>query len=196
MKTAILLYIPCAILTYAGKIATFVFAPFVCLLPLVYADENSITGYPSEFPGKPRAFLPTWCRWMQSFDDCLDAYWYSGKSDWLRKWFDQDYYDSHAWLRWYTNVLWLWRNPAYGLALKLGYDQTGLEYVRDDDPVDTRWESDESCSVWRVVTNAKGQTGWLWRKRTKHIELILGYRIPWNGVNNAMVAVRLKPNWR
>ena len=83
-------YILFATVQLAGKLATFLFAPLACLF-VVYREETSVTGYPSEFPGMPRAFLVRPLRWMQSFDDCLDAYWYSGKSAWLQKWFDQAY---------------------------------------------------------------------------------------------------------
>ena len=113
---------------------------------------------------------------------------------------DQAYYDSHAWLRWACSVLWVWRNPAYGLAHALGFDQRGLEYLRDDDPVDIAWTMAQPCNLWRVAKNASGQYGFLYRARvfyarSLYMEVVMGWKIPWDNdpENRAMLAVRVSP---
>lgn len=187
-----------AVFVLLAKAATFIFGPIAALFP-VWLEESETTGYPSKYPGKLRMFLRAWLRWMQTFDDCLDAYWHSGKADWIRdKGYDQNYYDTYVWLRWFCAVLWLWRNPAYGAALLAGIDQTGIKYKRDDDPADLIWDGDSPCRLWRKFTNEKGQTGFLYRARffytsKRYLEVVLGYKAPWYQEIKAPLAIRVTP---
>src|SRR5690625_5132231 len=100
------------------KVFVFITAPLLAMCVRYYPESR----YPvaTKF-NRPRPHLWPWLRWAQTFDDALDSYWWwESKSMWLRKYFSQQYYDEHAWLRWLTRILWLWRNPAYGLAYSLG----------------------------------------------------------------------------
>lgn len=147
--------------------------------------------------GIKRPFLIPGLYPLQTFDDALDSYWWwLSKSAWLRKWFDDDYYKKHAWLRWLCRVLWLWRNPAYGVAYSLGYDQTGIQYTYDNDPDDAIWDKKIPCSLMRKFINAKGQKGFLYRARYRlpfklYYEVVLGYKAPWSDYNKAMIAIRI-----
>lgn len=189
-----------AVIVLLGKLTVFILAPLLALC-VKYYDEDK---YPvaTRF-GIKRPHLLPWLRWAQSFDDALDSYWWwETKSAWLRKHFDQEYYDKHGWLRWYCRVCWLWRNPAYGLTLALGFDQTGLVYTRDDDPDEVQWDnkmgSNKNITLRRRFKNAKGRKGFLYRKRVfytskRYIQIVLGWKVPWDGEKNAMLAVRVTP---
>lgn len=191
----IIKYIPAALIVFGAKIICFPLALLVCWFPR-FAEENEVTGYTSKYPGKPRAFLRWPVMWMQTHDDCLDAYWHSSKSNWLReKGFTQEYFDTHKWFRVYNYCLWIWRNPAYGLANAIGFIQWEVEYLSDDDPIDVRWDSGQPCRLLRVVENKLGQRSFLYRSRGK-LEIVLGYKVPWDGSPRAMLAIRIKPNWK
>lgn len=193
---AIARFLPRYLFVLFFQILTFPLAPLLCLF-VVYCEESATTGYPSQFPGKPRAFLSPPIRLFQTFDDCLDAYWYSGRAAWMG--FDQTYYDSHWWLRWACNVLWLWRNPAYGFARLAGYDQDGMHPLYEHDE-DATWDTGQpSRSLW-VVRNGRGQCGflfqWQWYFWRQHcLEVVLGWKVPWDGDprNRAMLAARISP---
>ena len=194
-----IIYTFSAIVGLTGKLAVFVLAPILALC-VKYYDEDK---YPvaTKF-GIKRPHLLPWLRWAQSFDDALDSYWWwESKSAWLRKHFSQEYYDKHGWLRWYCRVCWLWRNPAYGLMLALGFDQRGLEYTRDDDPVETRWDDPatyKNIKLVRLFINGKGRKGFLYRRRlfytkNRYLQIVLGWKVPWDGEDKAMLAVRITP---
>lgn len=161
-------------------LATFIFGPLACI--------------------PDRATLPRWLIWMQTFDADLDNYWTHGSyANWLKTRFDQHYYDTHAWLRWYCRVLWLWRNPAYTAALYLGFDQKGLHILDDNDPDDVVWDTFTGpCRLKRTFVNARGQEGFLIRQRLYYterwyVQIILGWKVPWDSEENAMLAFRITP---
>lgn len=187
---AIARYIIAATIVLAAKLFVYLFAWLLAFF-VIYRDEDYKPV--ATRMGIKRPFLIPVLYPLQTFDDALDSYWWwESKSAWLRKWFDDTYYKKHAWLRYVCRVLWLWRNPAYGIALKLGYDQTGIEYEYDNDPVDTRWDSKQPCRLMRKFTNSRGQKGFLFRYRSTWLELVFGYKVPWSDEKNAMVAVRFK----
>ena len=72
--------------------------------------------------------LPYWLRWMQTHDNSIDALWqqphHMERYTTLRgvhpEWCRQS-----PLLRWYCRMLWLIRNPAYGLANFFGYETGG-----------------------------------------------------------------------
>lgn len=196
LAIAILRFLPRCAFVLLFMALTFPLAPFLCLA-VAYGEEHEVTGYASQFPGRPRAFLWRPVRWFQTFDDCLDAYWYSGRAYWMG--YDQAYYASHWWLRYVCNVLWLWRNPAYGFARAAGFDQDGMRFLSERDE-DEDWSTGRpSRSLW-IVRNARGQTGFLFKwqayfYRQHCLEVVLGWKIPWSGDphNRAMLAVRVSP---
>lgn len=197
LALALARYIPRAIIQAFAILAATIAAPVVCCFP-IYADETAMTGYTSQFPNKPRAFLPPWCRWMQSHDDCLDAYWYSGRAAWMG--FGQAYYDTHAWLRWACAVLWVWRNPAYGSAYWLGFDtrDVWIEQVRDEE--ETTWDSGLPSLTLRLAENGRGEHAfllmWQWYfAGDRCVEVLLGWKIPADDDVNrrAMLGLRISP---
>lgn len=191
----VLRFLPRYVFVVVLQAVTFPLAVVLCLF-VVYREESAVTGYPSQFPGTKRAFLWRPFRLFQSFDDCLDAYWYSGRAAWMG--FDQAYYDAHWWLRYVCNVLWLWRNPAYGWARLVGFEQTNLFYVFQRDESE-QWGKTNNLS-WRVARNAANQYGFLLEGqwffcRRRCFEVVLGWKIPWLGdpTNKAMLATRINP---
>lgn len=187
-------YVLACLLVLASKVIVYAFA-FAIAMCIRYYPEDV---YPvaTKF-GIKRPHTVPWLRWTQTFDDSLDSYWrWLKKSAWLRKWFSEEYYNSHAWLRWFTRVLWLWRNNSYGLAYALGFDQRGLSIVKDDDPNDKIWDQEKPCRLLRTFTNIYRQKGFLYRARYKlpfglYYEVVLGYKVPWSNYSKAMLASRI-----
>ena len=72
--------------------------------------------------------LPRWLRWMQTHDNPLDALWQQPAH---MRGYETLIGVQPIWcaeaplLRWYCRMLWLVRNPAYGLMDMLGYDAAG-----------------------------------------------------------------------
>jgi len=91
-----LLMLPIFIL---ATIATYVLVPFLVLF-------------------QKDAWLPSWCWWFQTWDNSLD-----GDNGWQtehRPWLDVPYNLLSGWQVWVCRFMWLWRNPAYGFAYRLG----------------------------------------------------------------------------
>lgn len=187
------------------KLIGYIFGAIIVLFT-TKGEENATTGYPSQFPGRQRYVLIKPLRGFQAFDTMLDEYWYSGKSKWIKnaltkllkvpedEEYYQAYYDNHYWLRWLTNLLWLWRNNSYGFARMVGYSQDGMKIVFDNDVDDTKWDGKEPCSLLRKAVNDKDQKAFLYRYKNKYVELVLGWKFPWNNdpTNKAMLATRIK----
>lgn len=165
-----------------------------------YINEEDVGTKLTELVGSPRPYLIDKYYKYQTFDGALDYYWYwKSKSSWLRKYFDQDYYDTHAWLRWFTRCLWIWRNPAYGYKLDAGYYQHGVDVIFDDDADDRKWKKEQVCDLTRIFVNGKGEKGFLFRKRKRFLhffvlETIEGYKYPFDPkwYDKAMIATRIK----
>ena len=105
------------ILLLVINFATIVFSPIICLFTRT-AEENSVTGFPSQFPNKPRTFLIKPLFWFQSFDAPLDELFYGGYTQWpinhKKRWLfganttiTQEDYDSSKFLRYLCYVSWL-----------------------------------------------------------------------------------------
>lgn len=187
-------YIISLIIVLLAKLFTIITAPILAVC-IVWRNEDYKPV--ATKLGIKRPFLIPILYPLQPFDDALDSYWWwKSKSVWLRKYFNQEYYDNHRWLQWYCRVLWLWRNSAYGVAYKLGFDQQGLAVTKDNDPHDVEWDKKIPCKLVRKFTNAKGRKGFLYRARFRlpfkyYYEVVLGYKAPWSDYQNAMLASRI-----
>lgn len=197
------LFIPCYAFVMLVKVLTFVIAPIIALpCFVVLAEENKTTGYPSQFPGKMREFLIPLFRQFSTHDDCADAWWYSGKFRGVQRFagYTQADYDSKAWFRYACRVAWLWRNPAYGFAHMVGFDQTGVKKVIKHRDEDDKWDSGYPCLSWWTAVNGRGRVAWLFQWQwyfhgQRCLEVALGWKIPWDGdpQNKAMLAARISP---
>lgn len=203
MIWAYLRYIPLAIILYALKIATFPLAFVFCLF-VRRAPEEEITGYPNAQLGdKPRDHIAKLFWWASTFDDCADAYWYSGRRFTL-KWLlwlnvTQEQYDACAFVRYCYRLAWMWRNPCYTVARWMGYQQDGMVITKHKDQ-DDLWKSGKQSVTYWTAVNAKGQKAFLYQAqfyfyKQRCVELVFGYKIPWNHddpTNKAMLACRFK----
>lgn len=94
--------------------------------------------------------LPRWLRWMQTHDNPIDALWqqprhmtgYKTLAGVQPAWCAQS-----PFLRWYCRMLWLIRNPAYGLASMLGYESHG----RPGEVIARRGTWDDGNTNWKVT---------------------------------------------
>lgn len=195
-----------SILKWAVKVPTllfldlfvFLFSPIICLF-VTTAEESETTGFPSLFPGKQREFLIKPLRLLQTFDAPLDEWWYANyyPNGYFKRTFDQEYFESHWWLRYCCRILWLCRNPAYGFGLALGYDSNGSTEITTRDNSNL-WNKETHSSFWKVK-NAKGEIGWWYKSqwfytKTRCVALNLGYKLDSDTPNgNKMVAMQFHP---
>ncbi len=202
MKLAIAKYIPKAILAITGEIAVWLFGWFIALF-YYRQEENQVTGYPSQFPGKLREHIDFPFTWATTFDDCADAHWYSGrmKNFSLFGWkpfanITQEQYEKSSWYRYCARVLWLYRNPAYTLARDLGFDQNGLqiEEIKNEEHL---WDKGYPNTTFLIFKNENGQVGFLYERQIHlgfqfFFEFVAGYKAPWQNErkNRAMIANR------
>ena len=95
-------------------------------------------------------------------------------------------------------VLWLWRNPAYGFGLALGYDSEGIIYQVQDDNTNLWASGIPNKSYWKVI-NSKGQVGWWYKAQIYYykkycLEINLGYKLDADSPNfNKVVAMQATP---
>jgi len=177
---AILLWLPKVPFLFLMDALTYIFAPVLALF-VTKAEEHETTGFPSMFPGKPREFLIKPLRWFQTFDAPLDEFWYGDYPNLLKTKYNQEYYDTHWWLRYVMRILWLWRNPAYGFGHALGYDTDGMIYTVQRDNTHLWGSGLPNSSFWRGY-NKKNQIGWWYKAqiyfyKNRCLEVNLGYKL-------------------
>ena len=202
LLVSILVWIPKAFLIVCLKLLTVILSPILALKWFVrWEEESDVTGYPSLFPGKKMAFLIKPLMGFQTQDDTLDHYWYSNKADWLRdKGYTQDYYNNHEWIRWYTRMLWLCRNPAYQFADWLGWDNKEITVLKKRDE-DRLWASGANNFSYWIVKNQKGQvtfniSGQYYYYKNWYVEFEWGYAFfRWEPDDRCMLNVKFNP-WR
>jgi len=193
---SVLLWIPKVLFLLVINVITVVFSPIICLF-VKMAEEKSVTGFPSLFPGKPRAFLIKPLFWFQSFDAPLDEFWYGDYTGWPKTGKTQADYDSSWLLRYFCYINWLCRNPAYGFGQALGYDSTGMKYIIENDNR-ALWRRRTNISYW-LCTNAKGQIGWWFKAQffftsKRWLEVNLGYKLDSDTIiNKRVVAMQFTP---
>jgi hypothetical protein len=178
-------------------ILAFPLAPIFALF-ITHEEESEVTGFPSMFPGKPRAFLIPALRIWQTPDAPLDEFWFEDYTGWPKDGRTQAEYDSSAWLRYLCRVNWLWRNAAYGFGAKFGYDIAGLKPITTIDN-ESKWRTGANCfSLW-TCTNAKNQFGWCIRAqfyfyKNRCLEIYLGYKLSSVTVQGKkFVAIQVSP---
>ncbi len=94
--------------------------------------------------------LPRWLLWMQTHDNPIDALWQQPRHmagyTTLRG-VDPAWCRESPLLRWYCRMLWLIRNPAYGLADVLGYESHG----HPGEVIARRGTWDDGNTNWKVT---------------------------------------------
>lgn len=139
-------------------------------------------------------------RWAVTHDAPLTAWWSDGyqMNNWVKKKYTQADYDSKSWIRWYSRMKWIVRNPAYGWAKKIGYDQEGMVMVKHRDESRLWDKGYPNCSYYTAV-NAKGQKGFLYQRqiyiyKQYCIEIYLGWKLFWNEPDKTcMTVARIVP---
>ena len=196
---SIIRYIPSGIAVLLGKLLTFIVSPILALPFFVRHEvETKVTGKPGKLD--THEFLQPWLMWFQTHDAPLDEWWTAGygEDSWIKRKYTQEDYDSKGWLRYLCRIMWLWRNPAYGLAHALGYDQHGMVdvYKRDEGEL---WDSGyPNFSVW-LVKNIRNQYGFMveWQfyyYKQRCIELYVGWKLHRDDPDRkCMIAVRFSP---
>jgi hypothetical protein len=170
-------YAAFAVVSIAANVLVWLLSPVLALMVVV-----------EPWDGAPREFLPRWCRWLQTHDNPLDAWWrdgyYKDAFDWSAKLTDADFEQS-AWLRYVARMCWLQRNPAYGLATyALGYRKT-KEYKKAQTK---RGEWDTASTNMELVV-CKCDDSPLWQRwaflfhaqlyytRTRYVRIQMGWKL-------------------
>lgn len=140
-------------------------------------------------------------KWAVTHDAPIDAWWTDGyqMNNWVKKKYTQEDYDSKAWIRWYSRMKWIIRNPAYGWAKKIGYDQRGMILTKHKDESHL-WDKGYPNTSYYTAINHRGQKGFLFQKQTYLfktqycIEIYLGWKLFWNEPDlTCMVVARIVP---
>jgi hypothetical protein len=126
------------VLSLAFSLLAYVLAP---LLPLFAAPVLGPTDNNTATSVEPR--LPTWLNWFMTPDNSLYG--------------DQTFKGNHPPSYW-SQVLWLWRNPAYGFDLLLGV--APWQPVRESPVIG----DGSGAEGWRCYTTP-GAFSFLWVKR-------------------------------
>ena len=187
-------YVLSALAVLITKVLTYLLAPIFALsIFVVMRDESEAIGYSSTNPDKQREFLIKPLRWAQTHDAPLDEYYYEGyyKGKWTERFKDNKYF---------MRMCWLWRNPAYGVAHKLGYNQRGMVLTKSRDEMYLRNTGLKNISYYTSV-NARGKKGFMYFAqfpypllKGKALELYLGYKLTRKDPDErCMLAIRVKP---
>lgn len=169
-------YIAGSIVVILAKVLVYITAP---LLALFVTTRNG------------REYLVKPIYWLQTHDAPLDEYYYGGyyKGKWTER------FKSNKYL---MRICWLWRNPAYGVAHKLGYDQRGMKLAKHRDEVVLRDTGQPNFSYF-TATNSKKQRGFMYFAQlpySKHrcVELYFGYKLLRKDPDKrCMLVARIKP---
>src|SRR5690625_1225764 len=185
-------YVIKAVVVLAAKALTIVLAPIIALPPFItHAEESETTGCPSLYPGKPREFLIKPLRWLQTHDAPLDEYrvmgYYKGK--WTERFKDNKYL---------MRICWLWRNAAYGVAHRLGYDQRGMLRSKTRDEIALRNTGFKNISYYTAVNGNNKKAFMFFAQlpytKKRALELYFGYKLLRNDPDQrCMLVVRVKP---
>lgn len=165
-------YLPVVVL---GKLLTIVCAPVAAYLSM------------------PGDALPAWLRWMQTHDNPIDALWQQPEH---MRGYETLIGVQPTWcaaaplLRWYCRMLWLIRNPAYGLMDRLGYDAAG-QPVRVV-AVYGVWGSGKTnwcIQAWPGAWQVKAQ---IFYTRSRYLRIYCGWKQP-PGAARMMYCCHINP---
>src|SRR5699024_3688881 len=147
--------------------------------------------YPSLYPGKPRELLIKPLRWLQTHDAPLDEDYYGGyhKGKWTERLKDNKYL---------MRICWPWRNAAYGVAHKLGYDQRGMVLTNHRREVALRSTGIDNFTCYAAVRGDDKRAFMFFAQfpyaRHGAVEVYFGYKLLRNDPDRrCMLAVRVKP---
>ncbi len=148
------------------------------LFGLVADALNLVLAWLVVFKADDKGNLPGWLSWFQTPGYALD-----GNQDWQTKyrWFRNHPKVNEGWRRYFNRVMWLYRNPMYGLQHALGtrvisaqsYHVKGNE--KTGDKSQTGW-------VFRVVDTGflpifQFYGVWTWPKTSRCVRLHVGWKI-------------------
>ena len=216
MILAILKWIPKAVLTAIWLLINVILTPIVVLPCFVFkGNVKDVLGYHTDYPTDTREFIVPWLSWFTTFDAAADEHWYTGRTQKLsffgwkpfENMTNEDFL-KNGFVRYVSRWCWMWRNPGYGFAHFMGYDQAGVvDNVNHTDSVtrirdqDYLWDKGYNNSSLYTCRNSRGQTGFMfdmqyfWFNSNWCLEVYLGYKIPWKNdpANRAMITIRIIP---
>ena len=172
---SIIRWLACLPVVVLGKLLTIVCAPVAAYLSM------------------PGDALPAWLRWMQTHDNPIDALWQQPEH---MRGYETLTGVQPMWcaaaplLRWYCRMLWLIRNPAYGLMDRLGYDAAG-QPVRVV-AVYGVWGSGKTnwcIQAWPGAWQVKAQ---IFYTRSRYLRIYCGWKQP-PGAARMMYCCHINP---
>lgn len=181
---SIITWVIYVLIVWLSKIASILVSPVGALF--VEKDEQGFTQF-------------KW-KWMSTHDTHADTYWTNEKNrdKFLLKGRTQEDWDNKAWLRWACRVYWVFRNPAYVVADKLGYNQKGMKFLYQKDNGHL-WDSGYPNFSFYLAENEDKQIGWMleWQwyfYKQNCLEVYLGWKLFRNDPNQrCMIVGRITP---
>ena len=155
LTCAVLRWWPSALVSVAATVVTWLCSPVLAWLSFSTEDGN----------------LPNWCYWLQTHDNHLDSMWKGAEGAIHRQYDSGGFFNSRLYactneeiaaskyLLWFGRVLWLWRNPAYGVANQLRFDTTDMVTVYE---VNRGVLGGTWWHVFKLVRNRRGRYGFWW----------------------------------
>ena len=142
-------------------------------------------------------------QWAVTHDAPIDSWWKDNyePEHWLRKKYSQQDYEAKVWVRWYSRMKWILRNPAYGFAHKLGYNQHGMKIITHKDEGHLWDKGYNNLSFYTAVNTAKTKAfmlQWQWFYYKQYcVEVYLGWKLFRNDPDQkCMLSIRISPRRR
>lgn len=144
--------------------------------------------------------VPWIFKWSTTHDALSRVWWDEGYSDksWIRKKYERSEYDTNYFIRYYSAMMWIIRNPAYRVAKFFGYNQFGMLLVTYVDESDL-WDSGYPNTSFLTATNIYDEKAFLFQKQiyyteTRCIEIYLGWKLFWEEPDKTcMLVCRISP---
>ena len=139
-------------------------------------------------------------KWAVTHDAPLNSWWKDNYQldHWLKKKFSQQDYNNKSWIRWYSRMKWIVRNPAYGLAHTLGYDQRGMEITAHRDEGEL-WDTGYPNRSYYTAVNTRGQKAFMFEWQIYYykemcLEIYLGWKLFRRDPDErCMLVIRISP---
>lgn len=139
-------------------------------------------------------------KWAVTHDASINEWWdglYEVNHK-LKKKYTQEDFDNKVWIRWFSRMKWIQRNPAYGLAHALGYSQKGMTITMHQDEGHLWDRGYDNRSFWTAV-NEEGTKAfmfqWQWHYyKQKCLEVYLGWKLfRQDPDQKCMMSIRISP---
>ena len=178
-----------AVIVIISKLLAMMLAPIAALPFFIEVDKNG------------RETIRKVFYWTTTHDAPIDQYAFGSEGrnhKILKNYNTENPLKNSEWIKYVNRLLWIWRNPAYVVAQKLGYDQSGMVLHTEQDE-DVLWDTGKPNFSFWWATNDKDQIGWMleWQwyfYKNRCLEVYLGWKLHRNDPDKVcMLVSRITP---